>query len=73
MWEVWLDTHCGGRWSRIDYMFCDSVGRTVLLFLLSQSNRFDISTTRRLTNQWNGKLTWSCGWLRQSSAQLKRR
>ena len=24
--------------------------------------------SHRLTNQWNGKLTWSCGWLRQSSA-----
>ena len=57
MWEVWLDTHCGGRWSRIDYLFGASVGRAVLSFLSSQSNRFDISTTRRLTNQWNGKLT----------------
>ena len=40
----------------------------VLLGLPIATDRFESSTTRRLTNQWNGKLTWSCGWLRQSSA-----
>ena len=33
-----------------------------------QPDRFAISTTRRLTNQWNGKLTQSFVWLRQASS-----
>ena len=33
-----------------------------------QPDRFEISTTRRLTNQWNGKLTQSFVWLRQASS-----
>ena len=51
-------------------MFC-SLNSKILSVLLSyriSADRFDISTTRRLTNQWNGKLTQSFVWLRQASS-----